>query len=99
VISWLLLDTHVALWLDSGLRTSTRFHIDRCWQNGDTIFLSAVATWKIVLLVGTGRIDLEFALRRGSGIAASTECRCPTDPPATAIGCIISSTATQRTGF
>ena len=37
----LLLDTHIALWLDSGddrLRASTRALIDRCWQNGGTIF-------------------------------------------------------------
>jgi PIN domain nuclease of toxin-antitoxin system len=57
----LLLDTHIALWLDSGddrLRASTRALIDRCWQNGGTIFLSAVTVWEIALLVDTGRIDL-----------------------------------------
>jgi PIN domain nuclease of toxin-antitoxin system len=44
----LLLDTRIALWLDSGddrLRASTRALIDRCWQNGGTIFLSAVTVW------------------------------------------------------
>jgi PIN domain nuclease of toxin-antitoxin system len=59
----LLLDTHVALWLDSGdghLRTSTRALIDGCWQNGGTIFLSAVTAWEIALLVDTGRIDLDI---------------------------------------
>jgi PIN domain nuclease of toxin-antitoxin system len=59
----LLLDTRIALWLDSGddrLRASTRALIDRCWQNGGTIFLSAVTVWEIALLVDTGRIDLDI---------------------------------------
>jgi len=59
----LLLDTHVALWLDSGderLRSSTRVSIDGCWKNGGTIFLSAVTAWEIALLVDTGRIDLDI---------------------------------------
>jgi PIN domain nuclease of toxin-antitoxin system len=58
----LLLDTHVALWLDSGderLRLSTRTLIDDCWQNGGTILLSAVTAWEIALLVDTGRIELD----------------------------------------
>jgi PIN domain nuclease of toxin-antitoxin system len=61
----LLLDTHVALWLDSGddrLRASTRALIDGCWQNGGTIFLSAVTAWEIALLVDTGRIDLDVPI-------------------------------------
>jgi PIN domain nuclease of toxin-antitoxin system len=59
----LLLDTHVALWLDSGddrLRASTRALIDGRWRNGGTIFLSAVSAWEIALLVDTGRIDLDI---------------------------------------
>lgn len=59
----LLLDTHVALWLDSGddrLRPSTRALIDGCWRNGGTIFLSAITAWEIALLVDTGRIDLDI---------------------------------------
>jgi PIN domain nuclease of toxin-antitoxin system len=58
----LLLDTHIALWLDSGndhLRSSTRTLIDDCWQSGGTIFLSAVTAWEIALLVDTGRIGLD----------------------------------------
>jgi PIN domain nuclease of toxin-antitoxin system len=58
----LLLDTHIALWLDSGndrLRPSTRALIDDCWQNGGTIYLSPVTAWEIALLVDTGRIDLD----------------------------------------
>jgi PIN domain nuclease of toxin-antitoxin system len=58
----LLLDTHIALWLDSGsdrLRNSTRIIIDDCWQTGGTIFLSAVTAWEIALLVDTGRIELD----------------------------------------
>ncbi|MGA8613445.1 MAG: type II toxin-antitoxin system VapC family toxin [Xanthobacteraceae bacterium] len=58
----LLLDTHIALWLDSGndrLRASTRALIDDCWQNGGAILLSAITAWEIALLVDTGRIDLD----------------------------------------
>lgn len=58
----LLLDTHIALWLDSGdehLRPSTRDLIDRCWRNGGTIFFSAVSAWEVALLVDTGRIELD----------------------------------------
>ena len=61
----LLLDTHIALWLDSGddhLRASTRALIDSCWRNGGTIFLSAVTAWEIALLVDTGRIDLDIPI-------------------------------------
>jgi PIN domain nuclease of toxin-antitoxin system len=59
----LLLDTHIALWLDSGderLRGATRALIDGCWQTGGTILLSAVSAWEIALLVDTGRIDLDI---------------------------------------
>ncbi len=58
----LLLDTHIALWLDSGddrLRASTRALIDGCWHNGGAILLSAITVWEIALLVDTGRIDLD----------------------------------------
>ena len=58
----LLLDTHIALWLDSGddrLRASTRALIDGCWQNGGAILLSAITVWEIALLLDTGRIDLD----------------------------------------
>jgi PIN domain nuclease of toxin-antitoxin system len=58
----ILLDTHIALWLDSGsrqLRQSTRSLIDACWQNGGTIRLSAVTAWEIALLVDAGRIELD----------------------------------------
>jgi len=58
----LLLDTHAALWLDNGderLRPSTRSLIDKCWQAGGVICLSAVSVWEIALLVDTGRITLD----------------------------------------
>jgi PIN domain nuclease of toxin-antitoxin system len=61
----LLLDTHIALWLDSGdnrLRPATCDLIDGCWQNGGSILLSAVSVWEIALLVGTGRIDLDLPI-------------------------------------
>jgi PIN domain nuclease of toxin-antitoxin system len=63
VTDGLLLDTHIALWLDSGderLHRSTRILIDGCWQKGGTIRLSAVTVWEIALLVDTGRIELDL---------------------------------------
>jgi len=61
----LLLDTHIALWLDSGddrLRVASRALIEGCWQNGGTILVSAVTAWEIALLVDTGRINLDSAI-------------------------------------
>ena len=61
----LILDTHIALWLDSGddaLRPPTRALIDDCWQNGGTILLSAVSVWEIALLVDTRRIELDLPI-------------------------------------
>jgi PIN domain nuclease of toxin-antitoxin system len=58
----LLLDTHIVLWLDSGnprLRSSTRTLIDECWQNGGTIYTSAISAWEIALLVDRGLVDLD----------------------------------------
>ena len=77
-----LLDTHIALWLDAGdprLRSSTRDAIDHCWRNGDGIMFSSVSAWEIALLVDLGRIELDlpatawidrFLLR--SGVHAAT---------------------------
>jgi PIN domain nuclease of toxin-antitoxin system len=65
VTNRLLLDTHIALWLDSGderLTTATRALIDGCWKNNGTIFFSAVSAWEIALLVDTGRIRLDVAV-------------------------------------
>lgn len=61
----LLLDTHIALWLDSGdqrLASSTKDRIDRAWHAGDAICLSAVSVWEIALLVDSGRIELDVAV-------------------------------------
>ena len=61
----LLLDAHIALWLDSGdaaLQPPTRALIDDCWQNGGTILLSAVSVWEIALLVDTRRIELDIPI-------------------------------------
>jgi PIN domain nuclease of toxin-antitoxin system len=63
----LLLDTHIALWLDSGdeqLKAPTRARIDGCWKNGGTILLSAVSTWEIAVLVDRGHIQLDLPLDR-----------------------------------
>ncbi|MGH6878982.1 MAG: type II toxin-antitoxin system VapC family toxin [Rhizomicrobium sp.] len=60
----LLLDTHVALWLDAGdarLKGRTRQKIDECWRTGGTILLSAVSGWEIALLADLQRIVLDLA--------------------------------------
>jgi PIN domain nuclease of toxin-antitoxin system len=60
----LLLDTHIALWLDGGdprLSGATRALIEGCWQAGGTICLSAVTAWEIALRVDTGRIELDVS--------------------------------------
>lgn len=61
----LLLDTHIALWLDSGdrrLRAATRTRIEDCWRDGGAILLSAVSVWEIAFLVDTGRIALDISV-------------------------------------
>ncbi|HUX67117.1 MAG TPA: type II toxin-antitoxin system VapC family toxin [Terriglobales bacterium] len=58
----LLLDTHIALWLDSGdarLRPASVRAIDELRRQGGTIYLSAVSAWEIALSVESGRIDLD----------------------------------------
>ncbi len=58
----LLLNTHIALWLDSGnerLAAPTRAMIDQHWRNSGTIALSAASVWEIALLVDSGRLRLD----------------------------------------
>jgi PIN domain nuclease of toxin-antitoxin system len=62
MIEALLLDTHIALWLDSGnerLLANTRSRIDDCRRDDGTVFLSAVSLWEIALLVDNGRVRLD----------------------------------------
>lgn len=59
----LLLDTHIALWLDSGdqrLGEPTRQAIDTAWETGGRIFLSAISVWEIAVLVDKGFIELDL---------------------------------------
>lgn len=59
----LLLDTHIALWLETGdthLLPATRVLLDECWKAGGTIFFSAVSAWEIALLVNRGRFKLDL---------------------------------------
>ena len=102
----LLLDTHIALWLDSGddrLRASTRALIDGCWQNGGAILLSAITVWEIALLVDTGRIDLDIPV--AAWIERFLDCPGIEAVPlghqaaSAAISCIISNIAIRRTDF
>jgi len=58
----LLLDTHIALWLDAGaaeLRRSTVELVDRVRRRGGTIHLSAVTGWEVAQLVDAERIHLD----------------------------------------
>jgi PIN domain nuclease of toxin-antitoxin system len=57
-----LLDTHIALWLDSGddrLRPATRDLIQGCWRGGGTVLISAISAWEIAQLISVGRITLD----------------------------------------
>jgi hypothetical protein len=101
----LLLDTHIALWLDNGddhLRSSTRTLIDGCWQNGGTIRLSAVSVWKLRCSSTVGGSSWIFRSRHGlrgfsNGLASSR--RCSAIVPRTAATVSISSNiAIRRTG-
>jgi len=59
----LLLDTHIALWLETGdprLRATTRALLDDCWRAGGTIFFSSVSAWEISLLASLGRFTLDL---------------------------------------
>ena len=59
----LLLDTHIAIWLDTGasrLARATSALIDRCRQDGGTIYLSAVSAWEIALLIDAERVVLDI---------------------------------------
>jgi PIN domain nuclease of toxin-antitoxin system len=58
-----LLDTHIALWLETGdlrLRSSTRGLLDDCWRAGGNILFSAVSAWEISLLASLGRFTLDL---------------------------------------
>ncbi len=59
----LLLDTHIALWLNSGdprLGQGTQKTIDAAWKAGGRILLSAISTWEIAMLVNKGLIELDL---------------------------------------
>jgi PIN domain nuclease of toxin-antitoxin system len=56
-----LLDTHIAIWLETGderLRPATIELIEDCWRNRGTVLLSTVSVWEIAQLVYRGRIEL-----------------------------------------
>lgn len=58
----ILLDTHILLWLENGdakLPPRTRGLIDRHWQGGGTVLVSAVTAWEVAMLVEGGRIQLD----------------------------------------
>ncbi len=59
----LLLDTHIALWLETAdprLRPGTCALLDGYWRAGGTIFFSAVSAWEIALLASLGRFSLDL---------------------------------------
>lgn len=58
----LLLDTHVVLWLDSGLELDDAAvrEIDQAAADSE-LFISPVSAWEIGLLVRKGRVSLDTA--------------------------------------
>lgn len=57
----LLLDTHVALWLDAGdsrLRPATVSRIEAVRSEGGTIYIHAVSAWELALLIDLGRVRM-----------------------------------------
>lgn len=61
----LLIDTHIALWLDSGderLGKTSRRTIEAAWETGGRLFFSAVSVWEIAVLVDKGFIELDLAV-------------------------------------
>jgi PIN domain nuclease of toxin-antitoxin system len=60
----LLLDTHIAVWLEIGdvrLRPGTLQLIENCWRAGGKIYFSAVSAWEIAQLVNGARLNLDVA--------------------------------------
>ena len=63
----LLLDTHIALWLDAGdrrLRHDTARRIEKCWHEGGLILFSAVVAMELAQLLERGRIQLDCSVNR-----------------------------------
>ena len=61
----LLLDTHIALWFESGherLLPATRDLLDGCWREGGTIYLSAISVWEIAMIVDAQRIKFHIPI-------------------------------------
>lgn len=65
-MSGLLLDTHIALWLDSdhpNLRERTAEDLQACWSSGGQLILSVMSVWEIALLTDLGRIRPDVPAR------------------------------------
>lgn len=61
----LLLDTHIAIWLENGdrqLRPSTLATLEHCYQSGGQINFSAVSAWEMAMLLYRGHIELSRPL-------------------------------------
>lgn len=70
-----LLDTHIALWLESGnhrLRPDTIALIEACWRDGGTVLISAITVWEIAQLVYYGRIELARPVEEWIGLFADS---------------------------
>ena len=63
----LLLDTHVWVWLQAGLRSSLKpsaiAAIDRAISEG-VLFVSAISAWEVAMLESKGRLDLSTDCER-----------------------------------
>lgn len=61
----LLLDTHIALWLDQAhklLRSSTIARIESCRRDGGVVFFSAVSVWEIAMLLNADRLQFTIPI-------------------------------------
>jgi PIN domain nuclease of toxin-antitoxin system len=60
----LLLDTHIAIWLNAGdlrLRPATRALIETCVREGGTAYFSAISAWEIAVLADLKRLFLDVS--------------------------------------
>jgi PIN domain nuclease of toxin-antitoxin system len=58
----LLLDTHIAIWLNAGdlrLRPATRTLIETCVRDGGTAYFSTISAWEMAVLVDLKRLILD----------------------------------------
>lgn len=74
IITEILLDTHILLWLindDSKLQDSHRRIINSVCDNDGTLFISIISIWEVALLVSKGRLKLGLSIEEFIKIISS----------------------------